>query len=61
VRSLPLMISDIRARKLIIRGGQAFLAFIVALAKEKKKDLQDIFVVRKHLDIFSTDYSGLPP
>jgi hypothetical protein len=61
VRSLPLMISAVRVRKLIIRGGQAFLAFVVALAKEGKKDLQDIPVVREYPDIFSTDYSRLLP
>ena len=45
MRSLPLMILAIWARKLIIVGGQAFLAFVIALTKEEKKDLQDILVV----------------
>jgi hypothetical protein len=49
------------ARKLIIRRGQAFLAFVIAPTKEEKKDLQDISVVRDYPDVFSIDYSGLPP
>jgi hypothetical protein len=40
VRSLPLTISAVQARKLVLGGGQVFLAFIVAPAKEEK-DLQD--------------------
>ena len=42
VRSLPLMILAVCAKKLIIGRGQAFLAFVVAPVKEKKKDLQNI-------------------
>jgi hypothetical protein len=61
VRSLPLTISVDWASKLIIRRGQAFLAIIVALAREEKKDLQDILVVSEYPNVFSTDYSRLPP
>jgi hypothetical protein len=61
VRSLPSTILAVRAMHLILRGGHAFLVFVVALAKEEKKDLQDILVVRDYPDVFSTDYSGLPP
>jgi hypothetical protein len=50
-----------QARKLIIRGGQAFLVFIVASTKQAKKNLEDIPVVCEYLDVFSTDYSRLPP
>jgi hypothetical protein len=35
--------------------------FVVAPAKEKKKDMQDIPMVREYPYVFSTDYSGLPP
>ena len=45
VKSLPSTILAGWARKLILGGGQAVLAFVVALAKEEKKDLQDIPVV----------------
>ena len=61
VRSLPPMILVVQARKLIIRGNQVFLAFVVTPTKQAKKNLKDILVVCEHVDIFSTDYSGLPP
>ena len=60
MRSLPPTILAIRVRKLIL-GGQAFFAFVVSPAKEEKKDLQDIPVVQDYQDVFSIDYSGLPP
>jgi hypothetical protein len=60
VRSLPSTILAVQARKLIIGGGQAFLAFAIALAKEKKKDLQDIPMVREYPDVLLTDYFELP-
>jgi hypothetical protein len=60
VRSLPPTIFAVRATKLIIRGGQAFLAFAIALAKEKKKDLQDIPMVREYPDVLLTNYFELP-
>jgi hypothetical protein len=37
------------------------LAFIVAPMKQAKKNLEDIPVVCKYLDVFSIVYSGLPP
>ncbi|XP_059431518.1 uncharacterized protein LOC132165024 [Corylus avellana] len=61
VRSLPPTILAIRARKLILGGGQAFLAFVIAPAKEKEKNLQDILVVLDFPNVFSMDYAGLPP
>ena len=61
VRSLPPTILAVRAKKLIIEGGQAFLAFIVVPTKEEKKDLQDIPIVQDYPDVFSTDYSRLQP
>jgi hypothetical protein len=60
-RSLPPTISAVQARKLIIRGDQAFLAFVVAPTKQAKKNLKDIPVVCEYPDVFSTNYSGLPP
>jgi hypothetical protein len=60
-RSLPPTISAVQARKLIIGGDQAFLAFVVAPTKQAKKNLEDIPVVCEYPDVFSTDYSGLPP
>jgi hypothetical protein len=59
VKSLPPTILAVQARKLILGRGQAFLAFVVALTKEVKKDLQDILVVRDFLGVFSTNYYRL--
>ena len=61
VRSLPLTILAMQARKLIIEGDQAFLAFIIAPTKQAKKNLEDIPVVQEYPDVFLTDYFGLPP
>jgi hypothetical protein len=49
-------------RRLIASGDQAFLAFIVKTSDEKEEeDIQRIPVVRDFLDVFSMDFSGLPP
>ena len=61
VRSLPPMILAAQARKIIIKGDQVFLAFIVAPTKQAKKNLEDILVVHEYPDVFFTDYSRLPP
>jgi hypothetical protein len=60
-RSLPPRILALQARKLIIGGNQAFLAFVVIPMKQAKKNLKDIPVVCEYPNVFSTDYSGLPP
>jgi hypothetical protein len=60
-KSLPSTILVVQARKLIIRGDQAFLAFVVAPTKQAKKNIEDIFVVCEYPDVFSTDCFGLPP
>ena len=60
-RSLPPMISAVQARKLIIGGDQAYLAFVVPLTKQVKKNLEAILVVCKYPDVSSTGYSRLPP
>jgi hypothetical protein len=51
----------VHERKLIIGGDQAFLAFIVAPMKQAKKNLEDIPMVCKYSDVFSINYSRLPP
>jgi hypothetical protein len=49
------MILVVQVRKLIIEGDQMFSAFVVAPTKQAKKKLEDIPVVCKYLDVFSTD------
>jgi hypothetical protein len=61
VRTLPPTILAVRARKLIIGGVQVFLAFVVVPMKQAKKNLEDILMVCEYPDVFSIDYSGLPP
>ena len=51
----------VQARKLIIGGDQAYLAFVVAPTKQAKKNLKEIPVVCEYPDVFLTDYSRLPP
>jgi hypothetical protein len=60
-RSLPPTILTVQARKLIVGGDQAFLAFVVAPTKQAKKNMEDIPVVCEYPDVFLADYSGLPP
>jgi hypothetical protein len=60
-RSLPPTISAMQVRKLIFKGDQAFLAFIVTPTKQARKNLEDILVVCDYPDVFSSDYSRLPP
>ena len=44
-RSLPPTILAVWSRKLIIGGGQAFLAFVVPPMKQAKKNLEDVPMV----------------
>jgi hypothetical protein len=37
------------------------LAFVIAPTKQAKKNLEDIPVVCEYPDVFSSNYSGLPP
>jgi hypothetical protein len=53
VRFLPPTISAVQARKLIIGGDQAFLAFVVTPTKQAKKNLEEILVVCEYPDVFS--------
>ena len=59
-RSLPPTILVVQARKLIIEGDQAYLAFVVAPTKQAKKNMEEIPVVCEYPDAFSTNYSRLP-
>jgi hypothetical protein len=60
-RSLSPTILAMQARKLMIKGDQAFLAFVVTPMKQPKKNLKDILVVCEYSDGFLTNYSRLPP
>nr|GEU47750.1 hypothetical protein [Tanacetum cinerariifolium] len=58
--SLLKVISCIKARKYIERGSQLFIAQV--MEKElAKKQLQDVSVICKFLEVFPDDLPGLPP
>ncbi|KAA0039551.1 putative Retrotransposon protein [Cucumis melo var. makuwa] len=54
------LISVLKAEKLLRKGCTAFLAYIVVVQREKLKP-EDVPVVKKSLNVFPDDLSGLPP
>ena len=54
------MISDIRARKLLTRGVQGFLAFLINTLTDKLK-IEDVPVVCEYPDVFPDELVNLPP
>ncbi|XP_027155340.1 uncharacterized protein LOC113755857, partial [Coffea eugenioides] len=54
------MISEIRARKMLYKGAQGFLAFLINAPCDQVK-LEDVPVVREFSDIFPEELKTLPP
>ncbi|XP_027181976.1 uncharacterized protein LOC113780368 [Coffea eugenioides] len=54
------MISGIRARKMLSKGAQDFLAFLINAPSNQVK-LEDVPVVRKFPDVFPEELRTLPP
>ncbi|XP_027158240.1 uncharacterized protein LOC113759862 [Coffea eugenioides] len=54
------MISGIRARKLLSRGAQGFLAFLLNTPTDKLT-IEDVPVVREYPDVFPDELVNLPP
>ncbi|XP_027169505.1 uncharacterized protein LOC113769237 [Coffea eugenioides] len=54
------MISSIRARKLLSRGAQGFLAFLINTPTDKLK-IEDVPVVSEYPDVFPDELVNLPP
>ncbi|XP_071939914.1 uncharacterized protein [Coffea arabica] len=54
------MISGIRARKMLSKGAQGFLAFLINAPSDQVK-LEDVPVVREFLDVFPEELKTLPP
>ncbi|XP_071900995.1 uncharacterized protein [Coffea arabica] len=54
------MISGIRARKLLSKGAQGFLAFLINTPADKLK-IEDVPVVSEYLDVFPDELVNLPP
>lgn len=58
--NLANIILIVKARKLMNKGCNAYLAHIV-YTKMKRKDPQSMSIVYKYLDVFSEKLSRLPP
>ncbi|XP_071933149.1 uncharacterized protein [Coffea arabica] len=54
------MISGIRARKMLSKGAQGFLAFMINAPSDQVK-LEDVPVVREFPDVFPEELKTLPP
>ncbi|XP_073277669.1 uncharacterized protein [Primulina huaijiensis] len=59
--SMPRMISYLQARKLMLRGYQAFLASIISAPVTTSQTVADVPVVRDFPDVFPDDVAGIPP
>ena len=54
------VISAITARKMVRKGGEAYLAYVID-TKRAKSSLLDIPTVCDYSDIFPEEFPGLPP
>ncbi|XP_071939911.1 uncharacterized protein [Coffea arabica] len=54
------MISGLRARKMLSKGAQGFLAFLINAPSDQVK-LEDVLVVREFLDVFPEELKTLSP
>ncbi|KAL5562387.1 hypothetical protein UlMin_032134 [Ulmus minor] len=60
-RSHKVIISSMRARKLLSSGCQGYLATVVDTTHEEKFKPEEIAVVREFLDVFPAELPGIPP
>ena len=54
------LISGIRVRKILIKGAQEYLAFLINTPSDKVK-LEDMHVVKEYPDVFLEELESLPP
>ena len=54
------LISRIRARKLLNKGSQGYLAFLINTPGDKVK-LEDVLVVNEFPDVFPDELKSMPP
>ena len=54
------LISEIRTRKLLSKGAQGYLDFLINTPNDKVR-LEDMPVVKEYPDIFSIELESLPP
>ena len=60
-RNQKMMISAMKASKLLANGCVGFLANIVDTTQKEKMKLEDVPVVNKFKDVFPEDLPGIPP
>ncbi|KAL5538583.1 hypothetical protein UlMin_045492 [Ulmus minor] len=60
-RSHKVIISSMRARKLLLSGCQGYLATVVDTTHEEKLKPEKIAVVQEFLDVFPVELPGIPP
>ena len=54
------LISGIRARKLLSKGAQGYLAFLINTPRDKVK-LEDMLVVNEFFNVFPDELKSMPP
>ncbi|XP_027166421.1 uncharacterized protein LOC113766426 [Coffea eugenioides] len=54
------LISGIRVRKILNKGAQRYLAFLINTPSDKVR-LEDMPVIKEHPDVFSKELESLPP
>src|SRR5262249_16886968 len=59
--SSRMLISCLKAHRMLSSGCEAFLASVVVSDKESHRTVADVEVVRDFPDVFSDDLPGLPP
>ena len=56
-----MIISSIKAQKMLLNGFQGFLASVMDTTQAEKSKLEDIPIVWEFLDVFPEELPGLPP
>src|SRR5262249_4751174 len=59
--SSRMLVSCLKAHRMLCRGCEAFLASVVVPDEESHRTVADVEVVRDFSDVFSDDLPGLPP
>ena len=60
-RSQKVIISSMKARRMLLSGCQGFLATVMDTTHVEKSKPGDIAVVREFSDVFPEELPGLPP
>ncbi|XP_027158246.1 uncharacterized protein LOC113759867 [Coffea eugenioides] len=58
--ALSALISEIRSRKMLSKGAQGYLAFLINTSSDKVR-LEEMPVVKEYPDVFTEELESLPP